>query len=92
MRIEPYDDIQVFVRGTGHCLWGRIQPDCRRASTRGFLGGIRLELTVEPLSDTITRLRQMGVRFETMTAPLLGTKAFVRDGLVGELFGEDRSK
>lgn len=92
LRIEPYDDIQVFVVGTGCCLWGRIQPDCRRARTRGTLGGIRLELTAEPLQDTVTQLRQAGVRFETMVAPLRGTKAFVRHSLVDIVFGDRRRR
>jgi hypothetical protein len=89
--IEPYDEIQVFVVGLGDCFWGRIQPTCRRARTRGALGGVDLELTVEPLFETVTRTRQAGVTFrDGMVAPLIGKKVHIPQRLVDVIFGDER--
>lgn len=89
--IEPYDEIQVFVQGTGCAFWGRIQPTCRRSRTRGVLGGVLLELTVEPLPDTVTQTRAAGVWFrDGLQAPLRGKQVFIPQRLVDVIFGDDR--
>lgn len=91
MTIEPFDEIQVFVLGTGCCFWGRILPTCRRASSRGVCGGVVLELTVEPLPDTVTRARQAGVTFGDgpLTPPLIGRQVKIPDRLVDVIFGSE---
>lgn len=88
--IEPFDEIQVFVVGTGDCLWGRIQPTCRRARTRGALGGVDLQLTVEPLFETVTRTRQAGVTYrDGMAEPLRGKFVHIPQRLVDVIFGDN---
>ena len=55
-RSEPGDDIQVFLKGTGRCLWGFIQP----VPTRD--GDIVLKLSVAPKPDTSEIAYEAGVR------------------------------
>lgn len=88
--IEPYDEIQVFIVGTGDCLWGRIQPESRFYRNKGALGGITLELTVEPLADTVHRLRAAGVWRLSPTSPRIGHKVHIPQRLVDTVFGDDR--
>ena len=90
LRIEPFDEIQVFVVGTGCCLWGRIQPTCRFARNKGALGGITLELTVEPLEDTVHNLRKAGVWRLSATHPRRGSIVHIPQRLVDVVFGDDR--
>jgi hypothetical protein len=77
--IEPHDEIQVWISGTGRCLWGRIQPT----------DGVTLKLTVQPLPDTVAWARAAGVRFED-AIPVMGTKAHVPQRLVDVIFGDSQ--
>lgn len=80
--IEPFDEIQIWIKETGCCLWGRIQPES--------CGGITLELTVEPLADTVRAMRKVGVWRLSPTFPRIGHKVHIPQRLVDVVFGDDR--
>lgn len=87
-RIEAFDEIQVFVKGTGMCLWGRILPNTDES-------GYKLALTVWPLRETVDVLRTHGVEFRygMNVMPLLdanGTIAHVPSDVVDVVFGDNR--
>ena len=80
--IEPYDEIQVFIKGTGCCLWGRIQPESED-------GKYMLQVTVQPLPSTIAELRSVGIDVQPFR-PVIGQNVTIPARLVDVVFGDDR--
>lgn len=78
--VEPYDDIQLFVKGTGCCLWGTVQDLMN--------GSYTLQVTVEPLPETIQTLRGVGI--DIQPAPVCGQCVTIPASLVDVVFGDDR--
>lgn len=80
--VELFDDIQVFIKGTGCALWGKVQPESAD-------GGYVLEITVEPRDDTIAEIRAAGIDLQPVR-PVVGRHVTIPASLVDVVFGDDR--
>lgn len=84
--IEPFDEIQVWIKGTGCCLWGSVSPVTHPE------GAICMIVTVEPLPETI-RLVEPLVRVQpSYRQHRLGRHAQVAipKDVIDVIFGDDR--
>lgn len=84
--VEPFDEIQVWIKGTGACLWGEIVPVVHPE------GALVINVTVEPLPDTI-RLVEPLVRVHAYHRQhKLGRHAMVviPKDVIDVIFGDDR--
>ena len=84
--IEPFDEIQVWFKGTGACLWVSVSPVTHPA---GSIVGI---VTTEPCPSTIALVDPLIKVAPTYRNHKLGRNATVvipRD-VIEVIFGDDR--